>query len=547
MVKVRQSTIIDAPVDAVWRVLRDFNGHESWHPAIASSTIEGSEPVDAVGAVRWFRLKDGGALREQLLSLSDRDRRLTYCLLEAPLPLMGYVATIALKPVTDGDRTFWEWSSEFHPPAERRDELVRLVTDGIYRAGFESIRRRFEGQPKSATASAAPHPYPLPVKNGEREASTSRQDSFSPLAGRRSRQGDEGRPSGDDARSPSPALPVSPAYRTEAVGQATHDHTRAIVVERHGGPEVLQLRDIALPPPGPGEVRVRHTAIGVNFIDVYCRTGFFDLLQPPGVLGMEAAGVIEALGSEVDDLAVGDRVAYAGPPLGAYSERTNRPAEMLVKLSDDISDDLAAAGLLKGVTASFLLHDVFSVRPGHVVLVHAAAGGIGQLLVQWARHLGATVVATVSGDTKARIAEQLGAHHVIVYSREDFSEAVMRITGGRGADVVYDAVGKDTFAGSLAALAVRGHLVSFGQASGPVGDWDIGRFASKSVTVSRPNYGHYTDTPERLAPHVTRFFSALRSGLVTLASPTRYDLARAADAHRDLEARTTTGSLVLTP
>ncbi|MDQ6433934.1 quinone oxidoreductase [Mesorhizobium sp. LHD-90] len=326
---------------------------------------------------------------------------------------------------------------------------------------------------------------------------------------------------------------------------ATHDRTRAIVVERHGGPEVLQLREVPLPPPGPGEARVRHAAIGVNFIDVYCRTGFFDLLKPPGVPGMEAAGVIEALGPGVEDLAVGDRVVYAGPPLGAYSERTNRPAEMLVKLSDDVPDDLAAAGLLKGITASFLLHDVFAVRPGYVVLVHAAAGGIGQLLVQWARNLGATVIATVSGDAKARIAERLGAHHVIVYSREDFSEAVMRITGGRGVDVVYDAVGKDTFAGSLAALAVRGHLVSFGQASGPVGDWDIGRFASKSVTVSRPNYGHYTDTPERLAPHVTRFFAALRAGIVSLAPPARYPLERAADAHRDLEARVTTGSLVL--
>jgi NADPH2:quinone reductase len=561
MVKVRQSTIIDAPVDAVWRVLRDFNGHDRWHPAIAFSAIEGGEPVDLVGAVRWFRLKDGGALREQLLSLSDRDRRLTYCLLEAPLPLMGYVATIALKPVTDGDRTFWEWSSEFHPPVERRDELVRLVTDGIYRAGFEAIRRlvarsvpklspvdfarksgRLEPRGGLDSGSGSIPPPLTPPHKGEGDFvgdSVFRSGSVAPL--------DAG-----VAESPSPLWGgVRGGGASSATAgvllQAAQDRTRAFVVERHGGPEVLQLRDIALSPPGPGEVRVRHTAIGVNFIDVYCRTGFFDLLQPPGVPGMEAAGVIEALGSEVDDLAVGDRVAYAGPPLGAYSERTNRPAEMLVRLSDDIPDDLAAAGLLKGVTASFLLHDVFSVRPGHVVLVHAAAGGIGQLLVQWARHLGATVIATVSGDAKARIAERLGAHHIIVYSRDDFPEAVMRISGGRGADVVYDAVGKDTFAGSLAALAVRGHLVSFGQASGPVGDWDIGRFASKSITVSRPNYGHYTDTPERLAPHVTRFFSALRSGLVTLAPPTRYDLARAADAHRDLEARTTTGSLVLTP
>ncbi|ODT15034.1 MAG: hypothetical protein ABS57_14175 [Mesorhizobium sp. SCN 65-12] len=323
--------------------------------------------------------------------------------------------------------------------------------------------------------------------------------------------------------------------------------TKAVVVERHGGPEVLQLRDVALPPLAPEEVRIRHSVIGVNFIDVYCRTGYFDLLQPPGVPGMEAAGVIEAVGTGVSGFAPGDRVAYACPPVGAYCERRNMRPDLLVHLSDDIADDIAAASLLKGVTASFLLHDVHAVRAGSVVLIHAAAGGIGQLLVQWARHLGATVIATVSSDDKARVVERLGAHHVVVYSREDFTDAVMRLTGGAGADVIYDAVGKDTFAGSLAALAVRGHLVSFGQASGPVGSHDIGRMASRSATISRPNYGHYTDTPEKLAPHVTRFFGALRQGVLRVESPTRYELARAADAHRDLEARRTTGALVLMP
>jgi NADPH2:quinone reductase len=240
-------------------------------------------------------------------------------------------------------------------------------------------------------------------------------------------------------------------------------------------------------------------------------------------------------------------VAYACPPVGAYAERRNMAADLLVRLSDDISDETAAASLLKGVTASFLLHDIHAVRPGEVVLIHAGAGGIGQLLVQWARHLGATVIATVSSDDKARIVERLGAHHVIVYSREDFSEAVMRLTGGAGANVIYDAVGADTFAGSLAALAVRGHLVSFGQASGPVGSWDVGRFASRSITLSRPNYAHYTDTPEKLAPHVDRFFAALRQRAVRIGQPVAYDLARAADAHRDLEARRTSGALVLLP
>ncbi|RUU70562.1 hypothetical protein EOD03_33315 [Mesorhizobium sp. M7A.T.Ca.TU.009.01.1.2] len=219
--------------------------------------------------------------------------------------------------------------------------------------------------------------------------------------------------------------------------------------------------------------------------------------------------------------------------------------DLLAHLSDDIADATAAAGLLKGITASFLLHDVHPVKPGSFVLIHAAAGGVGQLLMQWARHLGATVIATVSSDDKARIVESLGAHHVIVYSRENFAEAVMRLTEGKGADVAYDAVGNDTFGGSLAALGIRGHLVSFGQASGPVGNWDIGRFSSKSITISRPNYAHYTDSPEKLGPHINRFFAALRQGVIKIGAPRQYDLARAADAHRDLEARRTTGALVL--
>ncbi|WP_181166478.1 MULTISPECIES: zinc-binding dehydrogenase [unclassified Mesorhizobium] len=504
MVKVCQSTIIEAPVDEVWAILRDFNGHGRWHPAIAFSEIEGGEPIDAVGSVRHFRLNDGGELREQLLALSDKDRRLSYCLLEAPLPLMGYVASMRLKPVTDGNATFWEWRSEFTPPAHRRDELVRLVTEGIYQAGFAAmrnlLRERSVGSPIDVRASRA-------------------------------------------VAAPAPSAGVPPVVPTVIEGQAAT--TRAIVVERYGGPEELRLREIGLPWPAPNEVQIRHTVIGVNFIDVYCRTGYFDLLQPPGVPGMEAAGVIETVGSAVSGFSVGDRVAYACPPVGAYCERRNMVPDLLVQLSDDISDDIAAAGLLKGITASFLLHDVHVVRPGEIVLVHAAAGGVGQLLVQWARHLGATVIATVSNNDKARIVERLGAHHVIVYSRENFAEAVMRLTGGAGVDVAYDAVGNDTFGGSLAALGVRGHLVSFGQASGPVGNWDIGRFSSKSVTISRPNYAHYTDTPQKFAPQLNRFFAALRLGVVKVEHPRPYDLAAASQAHRDLESRRTTGALVL--
>jgi NADPH:quinone reductase len=546
MVQVRQSTVIDAPVDAVWRVLRDFNGHDRWHPAIAASTIEGGQPVDMVGAVRRFRLADGGELREQLLSLSDERRTLTYCLLEAPLPLMGYVATIRLKPVTDGDRTFWEWRSEFRPPEHRREELISLVRDGVYRAGFDAIRKMFgAGRPPLRPAAISDEPkYRLdtspPIDGGE-EAPAARLGFPPPFHRGGEVARDARRSDGGDQRSPGNAPRFT---QTSASAPIT---TRAVVVERYGGPEVLRLKESQLRRPGTGEVLVRHTLIGVNFIDVYCRTGYFDLLTPPGVPGMEAAGVIEEVGQGVSLVVPGDRVAYACPPVGAYAERRVMSPELMVRLPADISDETAAAGLLKGVAASFLLTDVHPVRGGQFVVVHAAAGGVGQLLVQWARDLGATVIGTVSDVEKARIAEQLGAHHAVIRTRENFVDAVMRISGGRGADVIYDAVGADTFGDSLEALAVRGHLVSYGQASGSVGSWDIGRFASKSMTISRPNYGHYTDTREKLLPHVERFFAMLREGRIAMAPPTRYPLERAADAHRDLEARRTTGSLVLVP
>jgi NADPH:quinone reductase-like Zn-dependent oxidoreductase len=208
---------------------------------------------------------------------------------------------------------------------------------------------------------------------------------------------------------------------------------------------------------------------------------------------------------------------------------------------------MAAAGLLKGITASFLLQDIGRVEPGMTVLIHAAAGGVGQLLVQWARHLGATVIATTSSEDKARLVRALGAHHVINYSHTSFSDAVMDLTHGHGADVVYDAVGRDTLAGSIAALAIRGHLVSFGQASGPIGEWDIDRFAAKSITFSRPNYGHYSDTSERLGKHVRSFFQMLRQGAIQVAPPARFRLDQAADAHRHIESRQSTGSTVLLP
>jgi NADPH:quinone reductase-like Zn-dependent oxidoreductase len=524
MVKIRQSTIIDAPVEAVWDILRDFNGHDRWHPAIAASHIEGNEPSTRIGAVRNFRLQDGSMLREQLLSLSDKDHSLRYCLLEAPIPLMNYVAEVRLKPVTDGHATFWEWSSSFDPPLRRRDELVRLVTRDIYQAGFGAIRQLLRRRGADALLHA-----PRPESGG------TIPHLLSPLATEMARRPERVEPN------------TIASFGLAPSATAMTDTTRAIVVDRYGGPDVMQMRDIALPPLRSDEVRIRHTVIGVNYIDVYCRTGFFTLLTPPGTPGMEAAGVVEAVGRDVAGLDVGDRVAYACPPVGAYSERRNMNADLLVRLSGDISDETAAAGLLKGITASFLLQDIGRVERGMTVLIHAAAGGVGQLLVQWAAHLGAIVIATTSSEDKARLVRSLGAHHVINYSHTGFADAAMDLTRGHGADVIYDAVGRDTLAGSLAALAIRGHLVSFGQASGPIGAWDIDKFAAKSITFSRPNYGHYSDTAEKLSKHVRSFFQVLRQGVVQVAPPTRFRLDQAADAHRHIESRQSTGSTVLLP
>jgi len=495
MIRVAKSTIIDAPVDTVWAILRDFNGHESWHPAVSASRIEGRRTADQVGCVRDFHLAAGGALREQLLSLSDRDRTLSYCILDAPIPLRDYVATVRLRPVTDGDRTFWSWDSRFNVPAGREAELTQLVGEGIYEAGFAAVKgllgKAIAARSRATGTVTVTRPQP--------------------------------RPAGETMR------------------------CNAIVIDAYGGAEQLRWRAVAVPPPGPGEVRLRHTAIGVNFIDIYCRTGYFDLLTPPGVLGMEAAGVVLDVGDGVRELSPGDRVAYACPPVGAYSELRNINARLLIPLPRDVGDQQAAAILLKGMSAEFLLHRVHEVHDGQTILVHAAAGGVGQLLCQWARSLGATVIGTVGSREKARIAREAGCVHPIVYQEEDFAARVRELTNGHGVDVVYDAVGRDTFAKSFEVLKTCGHLVSFGQASGPIPPIDIAGYASKSATVSRPNFGHYTDTPEKVRAISDNLFRNIRNGALRVMVDRLVPLREAAEAHRALEGRLTAGSIVLKP
>jgi NADPH2:quinone reductase len=322
--------------------------------------------------------------------------------------------------------------------------------------------------------------------------------------------------------------------------------THAIRLYEFGGPEVLKWEEIDLPAPGPGEALIRQTAVGLNFIEIYQRTGLYPLPLPL-VLGQEGAGVVEAIGPGVTDVKVGDRVAYASGPSGAYAEKRLYPANRLVPLPDGISDQIAAAIMLGGMTARYLIKETFPLKPGHTVLYHAAAGGVGQIAVQWAKQLGATVIGTVSAG-KVDLAKSLGCDHVLVSGQDDIAAKVKEITGGRGADVVYDSVGKDTWDGSLDSLAPRGMMVTFGNASGPVPAIQPLTLAAKgSLFLTRPTLGHYIATREDLLANANDLFDAVLSGAVKVHVNQTYALKDVADAHIALAERRTTGATVLLP
>jgi NADPH2:quinone reductase len=321
---------------------------------------------------------------------------------------------------------------------------------------------------------------------------------------------------------------------------------KAIRFDHVGGPDVLKLEDIELPPPAVGQVRVRHSAIGVNFIDTYHRSGLYKLPLPSG-LGSEAAGVVEALGDGVTSLKKGDRVAYAGT-LGSYAEASNVPADKLVKLPDTVSDEAAAAAMLKGMTAQYLLKRTFPVQRGQTILFHSAAGGVGLIACQWAHHLGATVIGTVGHEDKVELARAYGCTHVLNTRKEGWAKRVRDITGGEGVPVVYDSVGNDTWSGSLDCLAVRGMLVSFGNSSGAVPAFEPGILSAKgSLYLTRPTLFHYTRTREELQQTADDLFAVIASGAVKIAINQRFKLADARAAHEALHSRATTGATVLLP
>jgi NADPH2:quinone reductase len=484
MIRVTRSAVIDAPIERVWAILRDFNSHDAWHPVVAESTIENGEAPDQVGCVRNFTLKDGNHIREQLLALSDQDHVSTYCILDATLPMRRYVATVRLKRVTDGDRTFWHWESTFDVPRGREKEFGELVGKGVYEGGFEGLRAYLR-RPRSV---------------GQR-----------------------------------------------SVAHAGAVQTSGVVATSFGGPDVLQTRTLEARAPGPGEVRLRHTAIGVNYIDVYVRKGLYRMIEPPATIGMEAAGVVQDVGDGVAHLLPGDRVAYAAPPPGAYVGVRTMAADQLVVLPDHVDDETAAAVMLKGMTAEYLLHRTRPIRAGDTVLVHAAAGGVGLLLCQWAKALGARVIGTVSSEDKARLARSRGCDAPIVTTDYRFAEQARRISGGRGVDVIYDGLGRAAAAENLEALAFTGHWISYGQASGPLDPIPGETLSAKSITMTRPVLFHYTAERAQLSQIAGRLFEALRQGTIAVDLQHRYPLGAAAEAHRALEARQTTGPIILLP
>ncbi len=323
---------------------------------------------------------------------------------------------------------------------------------------------------------------------------------------------------------------------------------KAIRINEPGGPEVLRYEDVEVPAPGPGEALVRHSAVGLNYIDIYLRSGVYPLPSYPAGLGFEAAGTVEAIGEGVTEVKPGDRVAYAGAPIGAYAQARVMPAHRLIVIPQSIDFETGAAMMLQGMTVEYLIRRTYEVKPGDKVLFHAAAGGVGLIACQWLSDIGATVIGTVGSEEKATLAKDHGCHHTINYREENFTDQVKELTNGTGVDVVYDSIGADTWVGSLDCLRPRGMMVTYGNSSGVIKDVDLGILSQKgSLYVSRPTLFSYTDTRQDLELSAGRLIDMIVSDKVKIRVNQRYALADVAQAHIDLEARKTTGSTVLLP
>jgi NADPH:quinone reductase-like Zn-dependent oxidoreductase len=476
----------------VWAVLRDFNSHSRWHPAVAGSRMENDVAGDVVGGVRRFSLSDGSDFREQLLSHNDREYTMTYCILDSPLPLYDYMATVRLKPVTDANKTFWNWRSQFRTPHDRAAELENLVSRQIYAAGFRGLRTFLADQ-------ATPASQPVP----EMEAT-----SLAAAAG------------------------------------GEHLPCRVVVAATAGGPEVMALSDVTVPAPGPQQVRIRQTAIAINYLDLKHRRGIAADFDFPGTPGMEGVGEIIDVGQQVNGLFPGDRVAYLNRKPGAYAEIRCIDADACLPLPDGISDKDAAT-LLKGVTAALLLSRVFRAAPGATILIQAVSGGVGHLLSQWAKSMDLIVMGTVSTAEKARFGRDCGCDYPIVVADETQLMAdVMRITKGHGVDYWVCTGGTQGLATAFACLARCGHCAVIGDRDGQSSPIDLNVLKQRSLTVSAPVCFDYLDDRTYLQRLAHQLFTKIQNRTIIPAIET-FPLSQAAEAHQRIESRRTMGAVVL--
>jgi len=492
-IKVIQSAVIDAPIDRVWAVLRDFNSHDQWHPAVAGSRMENDVAGDVVGGVRRFSLSDGAELREQLLSHNDREYTFTYCILDSPLPLFDYMATVRLKPVTDGNQTFWDWRSQFRAPHDRAAELKNLVGRQIYEAGFGGLR------------------------------------TF--LA--------------DQTAAPRPAAPEEAAAVT-AVAGGEHLPSRVVVAAAAGGPEVMSLSDVTVSAPGPQQVRIRQSAIAVNYLDLKHRRGVAAGIDFPGTPGMEGVGEIIDVGEQVNGIFPGDRVAYMSRTPGAYADIRCIDADACIPLPDNISD-INASTLLKGVTTALLLSRVFRSAPGAMIMIQSISGGMGHLLSQWAKSMDLIVIGTVSTIEKAKFSRGCGCDYPIVATDDSaLATEVMRITNGRGVDYWVQSSGARGLDTAVACLTRCGHCAVIGDRDGQTIPIDVNVLKQRSLTVSAPVCFDYFEDRTYLQRLAHQLFAKIQNRVIIPTIET-FPLSRATEAHHRIESRQTMGSVVLIP
>jgi NADPH:quinone reductase-like Zn-dependent oxidoreductase len=492
-ITVIRSAVIDTPIDRVWAVLRDFNSHDRWHPAVAHSRMENDVGGDVVGGVRQFSLTDGAELREQLLSHSDRGYTFTYCILDSSLPLFDYVATVRLKPVTDGNQTFWDWRSQFRAPDDSAAELENLVGRQVYEAGFTGLRTFLAEQ------TALPRP---------------------------------------------PAPETATAVVAAVGGERLP--SKVVVVAATGGPEVMFLKDVTVSAPGPQQVRIRQSAIAVNYLDLKHRRGIDPGFDLPGIPGMEGVGEIIDVGRQVNGLFPGDRVAYLSRTPGAYVDIRCIDADACIPLPDGVSD-IDASTLLKGVTAALLLSRVFRVAPGATILIQAVSGGVGHLLSQWAKSMDLTVIGTVSTTEKAKFSRDCGCDYPIVVADDTpLAAEVMRITNGRGVDYWVHSNGAHGLDTAVACLSLCGHCAVIGDRDGQSIPLDVNVLKQRSLTVSAPVCFDYFDDRPYLQRLAHQLLAKIQSRMIIPAIEA-FPLSRATEAHNRIESRQTMGAVVLTP